>query len=95
MCSPYGERHLEDHTRFAGGIGRRLAHRLVQDARRMSIRAASRHHGVGWHRNILWLVDAEAARVAKRRQARPCRVLLVDQDIDPASAPVSDGGGLW
>ena len=44
----------------------------------MSIRAASRHHGVGWHR-IMGLVRAEAARVAERRRARPCRVLLVDE----------------
>jgi len=78
VCSNCGERHLEDHTKFAGGLTRRFAHRLVQDARRMSIRAASRHHGVGWHR-IMRLVDAEAARVAKRRRARPCRVLLVDE----------------
>lgn len=78
VCSNCGERHLEDHTKFAGGLTRRFAHRLVQDARRMSTRAASRHHGVGWHR-IMRLVDAEAARVAKRRRARPCRVLLVDE----------------
>ena len=42
----------------------------------MSIRAASRHHGVGWHR-IMGLVRAEAA--PQRRRARPCRVLLVDE----------------
>ena len=95
VCSNCGERHLEDHTKFAGGVGRRFAHRLVQDARRMSIRAASRHHGVGWHRNILRLVKAHSKRVAKRSRARPCRVLLVDEEVDPAAAPVCDGGGLW
>ena len=73
-----GKRHLEDHDQFRAGLIRRLAHRLVQDARVMSIRAASRHHGVGWHR-IMGLVRAESARVADRRRARLCRVLLVDE----------------
>ncbi len=78
VCSNCGERHLEVHTKFDGGLTRRFVHRLVQDARRMSIRAASRHHGVGWHR-IMRLVDAHSARVAKRRRAQVCRVLLVDE----------------
>ena len=78
VCSNCEERHLEDHTKFNGGLTRRLAHRLVQDARRMSIRAASRHHGVGWHR-IMGLVRAHSKQEAKRRRARPCRVLLVDE----------------
>ena len=77
-CSNCGERHLEDHDQFAGGLTRRFARRLVQDARVMSIRAVSRHHGVGWHR-IMGLVRAEAAQVAERRRARPSRVLLVDE----------------
>ena len=45
----------------------------------MSIRAVARRHGVGWHRNILRLVMAHSERVAKRRRARRCRVLLVDE----------------
>ena len=77
-CSNCGERHLEDHDQFAGGLTRRFARRLVADARVMSIRAVSRHHGVGWHR-IMGLVRAEAAVVAERRRARLCRVLLVDE----------------
>ena len=77
-CGNCGERHLEDHTQFQGGLTRRFARRLVADATVMSIRAASRHHGVGWHR-IMRLVSAEAARVAERRRARPSRVLLVDE----------------
>ena len=44
----------------------------------MSIRAVSRHHGVGWHR-IMRLVRAEADRVGERRRARRVRVLLVDE----------------
>ena len=78
-CHNCKERHLEEHAQFQAGLTRRFARRLVKDARRMSIRAASRHHGVGWHRNILGLVRAEAAVVAKRRRARPVRVLLVDE----------------
>ena len=77
-CGNCGERHLEAHTKFDGGLTRRLAHRLVQDARVMSIRAVARHHGVRWHR-IMGLVRAESARVAERRRGRPCRVLLVDE----------------
>ena len=77
-CGNCGERHLEDHDQFAGGLTRRFARRLVQDVRVMSIRAVGRHHGVGWHR-IMGLVRAEAAQVAERRRARPCRVLLVDE----------------
>ena len=77
-CGNCGERHLEDHDQFQAGLTRRFARRLVADVRVMSIRAASRHHGVGWHW-IMGLVRAEAARVAERRRARPCRVLLVDE----------------
>ena len=77
-CGNCGERHLEDHDQFQGGLSRRFARRLVADATVMSIRAASRHHGVGWHR-IMGLVRAEAAQVAERRRARPSRVLLVDE----------------
>ena len=34
---------------------------------------------MGWHRNILRLVRAHSERVAQRRRARRCRVLLVDE----------------
>ena len=77
-CGNCGERHLEDHAQFQAGLTRRFARRLVRDARVMSIRAVARHHGVGWHR-IMGLVRAEPARVAERRRARLCRVLLVDE----------------
>ena len=77
-CGNCGERHLEDHDQFRAGLTRRLARRLVRDARVMSIRAVARHHGVGWHR-IMGLVRARSARVAERRRARPTRVLLVDE----------------
>ena len=77
-CDNCGERHLEDHAQFQGGLSRRFARRLVRDATVMSIRAVGRHHGVGWHR-IMGLVRAHSAEVAERRRARPCRVLLVDE----------------
>ena len=77
-CGNCGERHLEDHDQFEAGLTRRFARRLVADATVMSIRAVARHHGVGWHR-IMGLVRAHSERVAQRRRARPCRVLLVDE----------------
>ena len=77
-CGNCEERHLENHDQFQAGLTRRFARRLVRDARVMSIRAVARHHGVGWHR-IMGLVSAESARVAERRRARLCRVLLVDE----------------
>lgn len=66
-CGNCEERHLEDHDQFRAGLTRRFAHRLVQDARVMSIRAVARRHGVGWHR-IIKLVRAHSDRVAKRRR---------------------------
>jgi len=77
-CGNCGERHLEDHDQFQGGLTRRFARRLVRDAQVMSIRAVARHHGVGWHR-IMGLVRTHSAEVAQRRRARRCRVLLVDE----------------
>ena len=77
-CGNCGERHLQDHAQFGAGLTRRFARRLVADATVMSIRAVARHHGVGWYR-IMGLVRAHSERVAQRRRARPCRVLLVDE----------------
>ena len=77
-CGNCEERHLEEHAQFQAGLTRRFARRLVKDARVMSIRAVARHHGVRWHR-IMRLVRDHSERVAKRRRARPARVLLVDE----------------
>ena len=80
MCARGGEeRHLEGHPEFTGGLTRRFVRRLVADARVMSIGAVSRHHGVGWHRNIMGLLKVHSAQVAKRRRAGRCRVLMVDE----------------
>ena len=68
-CNNCGERHLEDHAQFRAGLTRRFARRLVNDAQVMSIRAVARHHGVGWHRNILGLVRVHSERVG---EASPC-----------------------
>ena len=78
LCGNCDERHLENHPEFTSGLTNRLVRRLVKDARVMSIRAVSRHHGVGWHR-IMGLVKVHSAKVAKRRRARRCRVLMVDE----------------
>ena len=80
VCGNCGERHLEDHAQFQAGLTCRFARRLVKDATVMSIRAVSRHHGVGWHR-IMGLVRAHSQLVAERRRARPTRVLLVDETL--------------
>ena len=40
---------METHSQFEGGLTRRLARRLVQDAQVMPISAVSRRHRVGWH----------------------------------------------
>ena len=77
-CGNCGERHLEDHSQFRGGLTRRFARRLVEDAQVMSIRAVARRHGVGWHR-IMGLVRVHSERVGERRRARPCPMLLVDE----------------
>ena len=92
-CNNCGERHLEDHAQFRAGLTRRFARRLVNDAQVMSIRAVARHHGVGWHR-IMGLVRVHSERVAKRRRARPCPMLLVDEDVDTPPSSVCDRGGL-
>ena len=92
-CGNCGERHLEDHDQFRWSYPP-VRRRLVADARVMSMSGGgNRHHGVGWHR-IMGLVRAEAAQVAERRRARPCRVLLVDETVDSAPAPVCDRGRL-
>ena len=94
VCGNCGERHLEDHAQFQGGLSRRFARRLVRDARVMSIRVVARHHGVGWHRNILGLVRAHSGRVAQRRRAGPVPCAAGGRNVDSASASVCDGGCL-
>ena len=92
-CGNCGDPHLEDHAQFQAGLTRRCARRLVAEATVMSIRAVARHHGVGWHR-IMGLVRAHSERVAQRRRARLCCVLLVDEDVDTSPSPVCDRGRL-
>ena len=78
VCDNCGSRHLEDHPEFEGRLTRRLARRLVADARVMTLRAAARRHGLGWHL-INGVVKAWADLVAEHRRSRQCRVLLVDE----------------
>ena len=49
VCDNCGSRHLEDRPEFEGRLTRRLARRLVADARVMTLRAAARRHGLSWH----------------------------------------------
>ena len=78
VCDYCFERFVEDHPAFEGAMTRRLAQRLVADAKVMPLRAVARRHGVGWHQ-INALVLAWSALVAERRRSRKCRVLLVDE----------------
>ena len=78
VCDGCGSRFLEDHCAFEGSLTARLARALVADAKVMTLRAAARRRGVGWHR-INDLVRAFAAVVAERRRSERCRVLLVDE----------------
>ena len=78
ICGNCGERFLEDHTEFEGRLTRRLARRLVADAKVMTISAAARRHGLGWHL-VMALVRSWSDLVAEHRRSRRCRVLLVDE----------------
>ena len=77
-CGNCGERFLEDHAEFEGPMTRRLARRLVADARVMPISAVARRHGLGWHL-VMALVRSWSDLVAEHRRGRRCRVLLVDE----------------
>ena len=78
VCDNCGSRFLEDCAAFEGGLTARLARALVADAKVMTLRAAARRRGVGWHK-INALVRAWAGIVAERRRSERCRVLLVDE----------------
>lgn len=77
-CDNCDSRFLEEHPEFDGGLTRRLAQRLVADAQVMTIRAATRRHGVSWP-VINALVRAWSGLVAEHRRRQGCRVLLVDE----------------
>ncbi len=78
VCDSCDSRFLEDHAAFEGALTARLARALVSDAKVMTLRAAARRRGVGWHK-INALVRAWAGIVAERRRSERCRVLLVDE----------------
>ena len=77
-CENCSARHLEEHPEFEGKVTRRLARRLVSDARVMPVAVAAGRAGVGWHL-VNDLARAWAALVGDHRRRRPCRVLLVDE----------------
>ena len=62
VCDYCGKRHIETHPQFQGGLTRRLARRLVQDAQVMPIRAVSRRHRISWHL-IMELVTDWSGRI--------------------------------
>lgn len=78
VCGPCGRRFAEEHPAFEGRVTARLARRLVQDARAMTVNAAAKRHRLSW-RMVNALVVAYAGLVAGHRRRRRCRVLLVDE----------------
>ena len=78
VCDVCDKRHMETHPQFEGGLTRRLARRLVQDAQVMPIRAVARRHRVGWHL-IMELLCDWSGLVADHRRRQKCRVLLIDE----------------
>ena len=92
-CGNCGERHLEDHDQFAGGLTRRFARRLVQDVRVMSIRAVgpsswggvASDHGPGES-------GGGSGGGASPGPALPC--VVGRRNVDTAPASVCDRGRL-
>ena len=78
VCNHCGKRHMETHSQFEGGLSRRLARRLVQDAQVMPISAVSRRHRVGWHL-VMGLLCDWSGLIQTRRRRQKCRVLLIDE----------------
>ena len=78
VCDVCGKRHMETHSEFLGGMTRRLARRLVQDAQVMPIQAVSRRHRISWHL-IMGLVTDWSSLIQTRRRRQRCRVLLIDE----------------
>ena len=78
VCNHCGKRHMETHPQFLGGLTRRLARRLVQDAQVMPIAAVSRRHRVGWHL-VMGLVSDWSGLIQDHRRKQSCRVLLIDE----------------
>ena len=67
-----------NHPQFEGGLTRRLARRLVQDAQVMPIAAVSRRHRVGCHQ-VMGLVSDWSGLIQTQRRKQKCRVLLIDE----------------
>ncbi|WP_419551896.1 transposase [Candidatus Poriferisodalis sp.] len=77
VWGPCGGRFCEDRPAFEGRLTARLARRVVQDARAMTVNAAARRRRLGWDL-VNALVVAYAGLVADRRRRRRCRLLLVE-----------------
>ncbi|WP_419554497.1 ISL3 family transposase [Candidatus Poriferisodalis sp.] len=77
VWGPCGGRFCEDRPAFEGRLTARLARRVVQDARAMTVNAAARRRRLGWGL-VNALVVVYAGLVADRRRRRRCRLLLVE-----------------
>ncbi len=77
-CRNCGQRHVESHPEFRGKVTRRLARRIVRDAKDMSIKAVASRYGVSWWQ-AMRIVKIHAGQLETHRRRRRCRVLLVDE----------------
>jgi transposase len=68
----------ESHPLLAGRMTTRPARAVVRDCADMTVSAAARRCGLGWHK-VMALVLAHGTLLAKARRRRACRVLLVDE----------------
>ena len=93
-CGNCGERHLEDHTQFQGGLTRRFARRLVADATVMSMSGSfpppwggvASDHAPGKRRGSSGGGTSPGPAVPGAVGRR---------NIDPSPASLCDRGRLW
>ncbi len=78
ICGMCDSRFLEEHPAFEGSITKRLARRLVEDAKVMPITAVSERHGLCWHL-VMRMISTWADLIAEHRRNQRTRVLLVDE----------------
>jgi transposase len=68
----------ETHPLLAERMTTRLARAVVADCQDMTVSAACRRYGLGWHK-VMALVLAHGTLLARARRRRPAPVLLVDE----------------
>ena len=80
-CGGCDKRWMEQHPQFEGRLTRRLARRVVSDAKSMPIRAVARRHRLGWE-TVMALVKAWSALVDETSMRKRHRYVTVIQNGD-------------